>query len=274
MKLLLVTLSFFLISCTSVSTANREVSNIKEIASHQRFITHPSDSNKRIEYFVDNKKSNTPQKTIILVHGHQHPQRPGGYDFVKWKVLEKWKNRGYVAVAISQPGYGNSDGSPDYCGIYTQDAIITVKNDLIKKGLSDPKNISLLGISRGAMVSGMVASRQRDIKNLVLIGGAYDLEALYNALPDNPLKRNIRNEAGTETYQFRERSVLSHAEKINARTLILHGKNDREPTFKNASDLFSLLKVSGNQVQFKAFESGHRIPIPERNKIIDRFLLN
>ena len=67
---------------------------------------------------------------------------------------------------------------------------------------------------------------------------------------------------------------MDHAEKIPARTLILHGQNDREPTFQNAKDLFALLRISNVYVEFHAFDSGHRTPIKERNEIIDRFLLN
>lgn len=153
--------------------------------------------------------------------------------------------------------------------MFTQDAVIDY---LVEKSISDVDNVSLLGVSRGAMVSGMVASRKK-IKNVVLTAGSYDLEALYNNLSDSPIKRNIANEAGIESWQFRERSVLSHAEKINARVLILHGRKDRTPTFQNAKDLFSLLKVSGNKVEFHGFDSGHRTPIGERNKLIDQFIL-
>ena len=87
------------------------------------------------------------------------------------------------------------------------------------------------------------------------------------------LKRNIKKEGGVEIYQFRERSVLAHGEKIKARTLILHGKMDRWPTFKNSKELYEMLKISNVEVKFHSFESGHRIPVKERNVLIDKFLL-
>lgn len=263
-------LIFIFLACSSPKSVSRNLSS--DYTAEKIFISHPSDKNKKIEFFIDSHVKKQKLKTIVFIHGHQFPKRLGGYDVVKWGVLDKWKKRGFNAVSISQPGYGESDGPADYCGMFTQDAVIAVLDYLDKNSISDREDITLIGVSRGAMVSGMVASR-KIIKNLVLIAGAYDLGALYHNLSYSPIKRNIAKEAGTESWQFRERSVLSHAEKINSRVLILHGKRDRAPTYQNAKDLFSLLKVSGNEVELNGFDSGHRIPIGERKKLIDKFII-
>jgi len=268
--LLVMAVTISSLSCSTIFSKGRKTSSVSD--AKQVFLSHPLDG-KKVEFFINKPISQKPLKTIIFVHGHQDTIRNGGYDFVKWKVLNKWKQRGYLAVAVSQPGYGGSEGMPDFCGMYTQDAVLAVIKHLVHQKLTDPNNITLLGISRGAMVSGMVAARDKKIKNLVLIGGAYDLEALYGELPDGPLKRNIKKEGGVEIYQFRERSVLAHGEKIKARTLILHGKMDRWPTFKNSKELYEMLKISNVEVKFHSFESGHRIPVKERNVLIDKFLL-
>lgn len=45
--------------------------------------------------------------------------RDGGESYVKVGRLGMMAARGYVAAAVSQPGYGNSDGPPDFCGPFT-----------------------------------------------------------------------------------------------------------------------------------------------------------
>lgn len=38
--------------------------------------------------------------------------------------LQQLVARGFVAAALSQPGYGNSDGPPDFCGPFSQQAAL------------------------------------------------------------------------------------------------------------------------------------------------------
>ena len=79
--------------------------------------------------------------------------------------------RGYVAAAVSQPGYGKSDGPPDYCGPFTQDAVQAAVEFLRRQTFIDPTRIALYGYSRGAIVASMVATK---VAAVVLGAGAYD----------------------------------------------------------------------------------------------------
>ena len=47
----------------------------------------------------------------------QKGDKPGGLVFVKSGILGSDAKRGYFSVAISLPGYGQSDGAPDFCGM-------------------------------------------------------------------------------------------------------------------------------------------------------------
>jgi hypothetical protein len=69
------------------------------------------------------------------MHGHQDWPRRRAKDFVNWGVLDRFAKRGYLVVAISEPGYGASTGAADFCGTFTQHTISGVVNRLKREGL-------------------------------------------------------------------------------------------------------------------------------------------
>ena len=89
---------------------------------------------------------------MVFLHGHQEAPRLGGKDFVSWGVLDRFAKQGYLAVAVSQPGYGGSDGPADFCGLYTQHAVSAVIAKIRADGYASPNKVLLEGISRGALV--------------------------------------------------------------------------------------------------------------------------
>lgn len=140
-------------------------------------IPHPDDPAKQVEYFLEKPSGEGPWPTIILLHGHQEGARPGGKSFAEWGVLQQLAARGYLAVAVSQPGYGNSDGPPDFCGAYTQHAVSAVIAQLRKEALAAPQKLLIQGVSRGALTAGLIAAHDPSVSGLVLISGVYDLPA-------------------------------------------------------------------------------------------------
>ena len=91
---------------------------------HHEFVSHGDGSAKKIELFWARPSGTGPWPVIVLVHGHQVRARNGGMVYVRLGRLRRMVERGYVAAAVSQPGYGNSDGPPDYCGPFSQDAVL------------------------------------------------------------------------------------------------------------------------------------------------------
>ena len=241
------------------------------VATNQFFLTSKDGS--KIEYFLSKPKNKERKPLIIFIHGHQFQKRPGGADFAKWGVLKKWSDLGFVGVAMSQPGYGNSSGSPDFCGPITQQALHALIEKLKVESFVDSKRIALVGISRGAVVAEMVAAKRTDISGIVLNGGSYNIEELYKSLPDSDtLKQNIKEENGATQDAFNIRSFLNNLSNFKTPTLILHGKKDSATSVKQASELYEQLQKQGVVANIQWFDSGHQIPIDKRNKVIQPFL--
>jgi dipeptidyl aminopeptidase/acylaminoacyl peptidase len=129
---------------------------------------------------------------LLLIHGHQEHLRNGGEAFVRTGRLGVIATRGYVAAALSQPGYGDSDGPPDYCGPFTQDATMVAVDFLRRLPFVDSKRVALYGYSRGAIVASMVATRDPRLAAVVLGAGAYDFfSSLADIRPHYPASTPI-----------------------------------------------------------------------------------
>lgn len=112
---------------------------------YREFLPHKKANDKKIEMFWTKPDGAGPWPAIVYIHGHQEPARDGGEVYVKGGRLRLMAMRGYVAASVSQPGYGNSDGPPDYCGPFTQDAVLEAIEFLRNKPFVKPNKVALYG---------------------------------------------------------------------------------------------------------------------------------
>jgi len=239
-------------------------------------LTHPDDASKKVEYFLEKPAGFGPWPAVVLVHGQQEWPRPGAKDFVNWGVLHRLAERGYVAVAISQPSYGGSTGPADFCGPSTQHAVSGVILKLKRDGLIVPDKIVIEGISRGAIVASLVAAHDPSIAGIVLISGLYDLdEFVKNAKTGEAalIARSIVAETGGGNAELRARSALNFARNIKASTLILNGAMDDRTDPAQAQRL--AMEISSHRGHARAIiypNYGHQIPVGVRDKEINSFI--
>src|SRR3989344_8618914 len=93
-----------------------------------------NDSNNKIEIYWDKPEGVGPWPLLILLHPHQEwPDKIGSEVFVKNKSIEAWTKNNFVTVAISMPGYGNTDGISDFCGPQSQKAVEDVITYFVNK---------------------------------------------------------------------------------------------------------------------------------------------
>lgn len=268
-SLLLVNL-FLVVGCTAVEPG--AFTDRGGWVVHRAFLEHRQDKSKRVEVFWTNPPGQGRWPAVLFIHGHQEQIRNGGEAYVRTGRLGILARHGYLAASISQPGYGNSDGPPDYCGPFTQDAVLTAIGFLRNHPSVDPNKIALFGYSRGAIVASMVATRDPKIAAVVLGAGAYDFFTWYPT-PMRGIDANIRLEAGTSEEAFRARSAIYHVEKIKAPALLLHGAADERISVRQAEVFAEKLKANGVAVKLKIFpNAGHSIPVDEQYREIFPFL--
>lgn len=200
-----------------------------------------------------------PKGAILFVHGNQGGLLLGAKEAVDNGMLLRFSSRlNVIAAAVSQPGFGASEGPTDFCGPTTQQAIIAALSFLQKQSSIDPERIILYGNSRGAVASAMVATQMPNLRAVILSSGVYDLKRAYQSSPRG-LQLAIEKEAGLTNTAFLDRSALFHSHKIRAETLLLHGKHDDRAPVDQAERFANAISEAGLSVDLQTFECGHRI---------------
>jgi dipeptidyl aminopeptidase/acylaminoacyl peptidase len=226
----------------------------------QVFLRSQGDEAQSIELFLAKPKAAERRGAVLFVHGHQGTQRIGAREMVDNGALSRFASSLKItAASISQPGYGESDGPPDFCGPATQDAIRVGLKFLRSQPNVDPTRVLLYGVSRGAIASAVVATQDADLRAVILVAGIYDLAAAYEAAPLG-IRYSIEQEAGTTKEAFDARSAIRYAANIRAETLILHGRHDDRALPIQAEEFAEAIKAGDTTASLKLFDCGHNIP--------------
>ncbi len=249
-----------------------------KIAIQTEYFAHPDDPKKKIEVLWAKPATPTPSPAIVFIHGHQEPERPGANVYVGLGVLEQRAAEGYVAIAVSQPGYGGSDGPSDFCGPFTQRAVLHVIEEFRRRAFVRSDKIAIIGVSRGANVAGMVAAQDHKLAAVVLVSGLFDMARIFDIEKRSAVAQrvgeNFRQETnGAGELAIKQRSVLAVADNIKTPTLILNGAQDDRTDPDGAKQLAARIAAHGTPAEVVIYpDFGHNIPNDARRNSIEPFL--
>jgi len=175
---------------------------------------------KNLEAITFKPEGDGPFPGLLLIPGHATTARdwiPNGLTFAR---------NGFAGVAVSQPGYGNSEGPADFVGPKTIKALSEGYRKFQREPFVDAKRMGVVGYSRGGMAASLLAVQLDDVKAVVLGAGVYDFKKAYDEVKIEGIRQNMERETGMTAEAIKQRSSVLQMEKLKCPVLILHGEKD------------------------------------------------
>lgn len=220
---------------------------------------HPSQflnvDGRKVEYVLFRAPADTAPALLFV-----HPF--GGNARTMMTTGMRLAGHGYTMMLVSMPGYGQSEGAPDYCGPATLKALGAALDRLEATPGVDPKRVGVWGRSRGAMAATMLGAKRAEVRAVVAEAGTYDMWSIYRA-GQAARREAIVREAGSDSSAWRDRSAALQTATPRA-LLILHGEKDDLAPASQAHGYVDALKARGAVVESRFFpSSGHELPVGE-----------
>jgi dipeptidyl aminopeptidase/acylaminoacyl peptidase len=253
-----------LLACNTTQTVsiNSLVDAPAGATSHFVFPT----SGSRAEAYLIRPAGPGPFPLVILLHGHTFGSF-GGAETVVPEAEAFASHLCYAGLAVSLPGYGETEVPPGTDPKITLDVVLDAAALVEKLPWIDSKRLYLYGFSRGAFFTSLLAN-QIGIEGMVLHSGAYDLNRLYQQAP---WFRSLLNPSGEQNPKLM--STLAEVPTWRAPTLVLHGEKDFLVSVEQAFLLRDSLETAKKPYRFVLYpNNGHRLPLEDFRKKTAAFL--
>jgi dipeptidyl aminopeptidase/acylaminoacyl peptidase len=161
--------------------------------------------------------------------------------------------QGIAAVGVSQPGFGRSQGKPDYVGPNTLKVLTEGFRKFKREAYVDDKRMGIYGFSRGGMAASLLAVQLDDLDAAVFGAGVYDFKRAHDEATIEGIRHNMEIETGWTEAAIRERSSVFKMEKLKCPVLILHGEKDMNVPVSQAYLLRDRLTQLKKEFEIKLF---------------------
>ncbi len=142
---------------------------------------------------------------------------------------------GFACLLVEQPGFGKSQGKPDFVGPNTIKALIAGFKKLQREPYVDGKRMGIFGYSRGAMAASLMTVRLgKDVKAAVFGAGAYDFKKAYDEVTIEGIRKNMEIETGMTETAIKERSSILQMKQLKSPVLIMYSEKDENVSVSQA----------------------------------------
>lgn len=215
---------------------------------------------------------------IVLITGssahdrdNSNPEKPLTSYRPFRQIAEKLSSNGIAVLRLDDRGLGKSKGG-NIDNMTTPERADDIREGikfLKKRNDVDSLRIGLIGLSEGASIAHIIASRDKSIKGLVLLSGIgstgkeiIEYQIKNGLLGGNDLPELLNQNNNLEfLYQF---DPLKTARLINAPVLIINGKTDRRVPYTDAFKLSNAIRANGNSnVEIKILHNYNHLLLKE-----------
>lgn len=210
-----------------------------------------------------------PCPMVLLVHGG-----PWMRDYWGFNPTHQWlANRGYVVLSVNfrgSTGFGKAftNASNKEWGGKMQTDLLDAVDWAIDKGIADPNRIAIMGGSYGgfAALTGLTQTPKKFACAVDLVGIS-NLLSFLDTIPEywKTWKSVYKTRLGDFTTEegrnfLKERSPLTHAERIEKPLLIIQGGKDVRVKPSESDQIVSTLQNHGIPVTYGLFhDEGHGV---------------
>ena len=188
-----------------------------------------------------------PFPGVLLIPGYQRT----ALDLIPLGVT--LAREGFAAAAVTQPGFGRSQGKPDYVGPNTIKVLTEGFRRLEREPYVDARKMGIYGYSRGAMAASLMAVQLDDVRAAVFGAGVYDFRRAYDEIKFEGIRMNMELETGMTPEAVRERSSILGMKNLKCPVLILHGEKDENVPVSQALLLRDRLTALKKEYEIKLF---------------------
>ncbi len=208
-----------------------------------------------------------PVPTVIEVHG-------GPAQHLIWqyhRFRQFLANRGYAVLAVNfrgSTGFGKAYQAAGFgqAGRAMQDDLVDAANWAVAQGIADPDALAINGGSYGGYAAAMAMVRDPGLFAAAIVEHAV-LDLPYQ-MRNNPNAWNLTPEYMVRYFgdpddaedleAMRDRSPITHVDRLEAPVLMVAGKRDRIVGFEQTEAFVRAAEDAGKQVETLIFEDeGH-----------------